>query len=98
MQARTRMPSLSSSGFTFHRSPATLNSAMMLMSQGPASSGSSVPITCSSSASPASLAPRFLLPVKPGTLIGTTGRPNFAFAALHTASRSSPIIADTQVE
>jgi hypothetical protein len=43
------------------------------------------------------LLPRFFGPTKPGELIGITGLPNFALAALHTALMSSPVMAGTQV-
>lgn len=93
-----RMPSRSNNGFTIQNSPDRLNSPSTLMSVGPASSGSTVPITCPNRASPASLLPKFFEPTKPGALMGMTGSPYFSEACRHTASMSSSTSAVTQVE
>ena len=91
------MPISSSSGFTSHSSPARLYSPMMQTSVGVVYSGSTVPMTCSSRASPASLLPRFFDPTKPGASTGITGLPSFCVANLQTAAMSSPVMAGTQV-
>ncbi|MNI75037.1 hypothetical protein D3C73_1311610 [compost metagenome] len=94
----TAMPALFISFSMSHISPAMLYSPIRLTPSGVCGSGSPVPITYCSRASPASRLPRFLLPTKPGLLTGMTGSPSRSPASLQTASISSPISAVTQVE
>ena len=84
----TLMPSLSSSGVYCHISPVTLYSPMRLRSKGVVHSGSLRPIRLSSTTSPPSLEPKFLLPTNPGACTGTTGIACSVSFSRHTASIS----------
>ncbi len=93
----TLMPIFSRIGVYCHISPVTLYSPMRFIPYGWMLSGSLVPMSCSSTASPPRREPRFLLPTNPGACTTTIGRLCFFCIRLQILSISSPIMAVTQV-